>query len=168
MPIASLSRASSIPVQEKHLCHVSHLECCDMWGGALVTWKHNGNAQAGSSSRGNETIPEKAKKRQGRGGGRKKGERAARTAHERHSTRERTTHIKKPHNSQLRKGLLSKQCVTHTPQIHKTGQTFYYLFKYLETGLSPPPPCCCSIQMFGSHNRESLSSLAMAFEALKS
>ena len=43
-----------------------------------------------------------------------------------------------------------------------------FLFKYLETGLSPPPPCCCSIQMFGSHNRESLSSLAMAFEALKS
>ena len=69
----------------------------------------------------------------------------------------------------VRKGacIIKTRCVMHTPQIHITGH-FYYLFKYLETGLSPPPPCCCSIQMFGSHNRESLSSLAMAFEALKS
>ena len=65
--------------------------------------------------------------------------------------------------------IIKTRCVMHTPQIHITGHlTFNYLFKYLETGLSPPPPCCCSIQMFGSHNRESLSSLAMAFEALKS
>ncbi len=59
-------------------------------------------------------------------------------------------------------------CHAHPTDSHNGSSHIYYLFKYLETGLSPPPPCCCSIQMFGSHNRESLSSLAMAFEALKS